>query len=63
MKSNIVIDNKIVGDNESVYVIAEMSANHLQNFERAKEIIKEAKEAGADAIKLQTYKPDTITLN
>lgn len=63
MKSNIVIDNKIVGDNESVYVIAEMSANHLQNFERAKEIIKEAKEAGADAIKLQTYKPDTLTLN
>ena len=45
------------------YLIAEMSANHLQDLERAKQIIKAAKDSGADAIKLQTYTPDTITLN
>lgn len=63
MKKNIEIDDKKIGPNEPTYFIAEMSANHLQNFERAKKIIMEAKYAGADAIKLQTYRPDTITVN
>jgi len=45
------------------YVIAELSANHNGKLETALRIIQEAKQAGADAIKLQTYKPDTITLN
>ena len=63
MKKFINIDGKLIGDDYPVYVIAEMSANHLQNFDRAKEIIREAKNAGADAIKLQTYRPDTLTLN
>lgn len=45
------------------YVIAELSANHNGKMETALRIIEEAKKAGADAIKLQTYKPDTITLN
>ena len=47
----------------STYIIAEMSANHMQSIKRAKEIIKAAKEVGADAIKIQTYRPDTITID
>ncbi len=49
--------------NEKVYVIAEMSGNHAGSIEHAKEIIHAAKESGADCIKLQTYTPDTITLD
>ena len=45
------------------FIIAEMSANHMQSIKRAKEIIKAAKEVGADAIKIQTYRPDTITID
>lgn len=47
----------------STYIIAEMSANHMQNLDRAKKIIEAAREAGADAIKIQTYRPDTITID
>ncbi|WKV10367.1 pseudaminic acid synthase [Thermoanaerobacterium sp. CMT5567-10] len=43
--------------------MAELSANHNQNFDNAVKLIKEAKKAGADAVKLQTYTPDTITIN
>lgn len=63
MKKTIVIAGKTIGENCPTYVIAEMSANHLQDLERAKKIIKAAKEAGADAIKLQTFRPDTITVD
>lgn len=55
--------NTFVKDDGSSFIIAEMSSNHLQNLDRAKAIIKEAKNCGADAIKLQTYLPNTITLN
>lgn len=48
---------------EQTYIIAEMSANHAGSFERAKEIIHAAKESGADCIKIQTYMPDTITID
>lgn len=63
MNKSFHIDNIKVGKNSKCFIIAEMSANHLQNYDRAVEIIKKAKWAGADAIKLQTYTPDTITLD
>lgn len=46
-----------------VFIIAEMSANHGQDYDKAVEIIQAAHNAGADAIKLQTYTPDTITID
>ena len=48
---------------DKTYIIAEMSANHAGSIERAKEIIRKAKEAGADCIKIQTYTPDTLTID
>lgn len=59
----IDIVGRRVGPGQSCYIVAEMSANHGQNFDQAVQIIRAAKEAGADAIKLQTYTPDTITIN
>lgn len=60
--ANIMIGKKHLGPGYPVYIIAEMSANHNQDFELAVRILHAAKEAGADAIKLQTYTPDTLTL-
>lgn len=57
------IAGKRVGPGEAVYTVAEMSANHNQNFEQAVQILRAAKDAGADAVKLQTYTPDTLTIN
>lgn len=59
------ISNKCVGENEPVFIIAELSANHNQDINIAIETIRAAKKAGADAIKLQTYTytPDTITID
>lgn len=48
---------------EHVFIIAEMSANHCRDFELAKKIISAAKDAGADAVKIQTYTADTITID
>jgi len=59
----ISIAGRTIGPEHSPYVIAELSANHNGKLDTALRIIEEAKKAGADAIKLQTYKPDTITLN
>ena len=59
----IKIGKKFVGEGNKTFIIAELSANHGKNIEIAKQTIREVKKAGADAIKLQTYTPDTITLN
>jgi len=59
---NFGIDNREIGPNHPPYVIAEMSANHNGNIETAFKIIEQAKSNGANAVKLQTYRPDTITL-
>ncbi|MEK9570696.1 MAG: pseudaminic acid synthase [Paracoccaceae bacterium] len=64
MKFNksINIGNKTVSSDGRVFIIAEISANHNNDIDRAKAIIRKAAENGADAIKLQTYTADTITL-
>lgn len=59
----ITIADRKIGDNHPVFIIAELSANHNQKFDLAVETIKAAGEVGADAIKLQTYTPDTITID
>lgn len=63
MHNKLTISNKIINTTSPTFIIAEVSANHLQSFDRAVKIIKAAREAGADAVKLQTYTPDTITLD
>ncbi len=63
MEKKIKIGNHYVGEGEKTFLVAEMSANHLLDYHRAEAIIRAAKEAGADAVKLQTYTPDTITLD
>jgi N-acetylneuraminate synthase len=60
---SISIAGRRIASDEMPYVIAEMSANHNGNIETAFKLIEIAKQSGADAIKLQTYRPDTITLN
>jgi len=57
------IGERKIGDGFPVYVIAEMSANHGHDIEVALKLIDAAKAAGADAIKLQTYTPDTLTID
>ncbi|MDD6202494.1 MAG: pseudaminic acid synthase [Lachnospiraceae bacterium] len=63
MQKQFKIGKKYVGGDAPTFIVAEMSANHLQDFDRAKAIIKAAADAGADAVKLQTYTADTITLD
>lgn len=60
---HLTINNRLIGAGEAVYLIAEMSANHNQSIDQAMRIVEAAKFAGADAIKLQTYTPDTLTLD
>lgn len=62
-QEKIQIGNRFIGEGEPTYIVAEMSANHLQDYDRAEAIIRAAKEAGADAVKLQTYTADTITMD
>lgn len=62
MNKNITIDGRIIGPGSTPYIIAEMSANHNGDLDTALKLIKCAKDAGADAVKMQSYRPDTITL-
>ena len=59
----IKIGGKNIGDGSPVFIIAELSANHNHDFNVAKASVKAIKESGADAVKLQTYRPDTITID
>jgi pseudaminic acid synthase len=63
MDSHIEINGRRIGPGEPAYIVAEMSANHGQDFSKAVKIVEAAKESGADAIKLQTYTSDTMTIN
>lgn len=62
MTGTIEIDGRKIGDGQAPYIVAEMSANHNGDIETAFEIIRKAKVNGADAVKIQTYTADTITL-
>lgn len=63
MRAEIKIADRLVGLDHPPFVIAEMSGNHNQSLERALEIVEAAARTGAHALKIQTYTPDTMTLN
>ena len=60
---DIRLEKRTIGSNERPFIIAEMSGNHNQSLDRALQIVEEAAKAGADAVKLQTYTPDTMTID
>src|SRR5438445_456053 len=62
MAPSICINNRRIGPGYPAYIIAELSGNHGQDFERAVRLVREARAAGADAVKLQTYTADTLTI-
>src|SRR3989338_6127531 len=62
MKTFIEINGRRIGPGFPVYLVAEISGNHNQDFDQAVRMIEAAKESGADAVKLQTYTPDTLTI-
>ncbi|MCL4151479.1 UNVERIFIED_CONTAM: hypothetical protein GTU68_046899, partial [Idotea baltica] len=63
LKSHFDINGRRIGPGEPAYIIAELSANHHQDFDRAVELVYQAHQAGADAVKLQTYTAETLTLD
>lgn len=62
-KKTMQIGHRKIGPGHPVYIVAEISANHRQDFDEAVRLIHAAKQAGADAVKLQTYTPDTLTID
>lgn len=63
MEKEIRIGRRVISESSPAFIVAEMSANHNMDFARAAAILQAAKDAGADAVKIQTYTADTITLN
>jgi N-acetylneuraminate synthase len=62
MTTHLLINNRSVGPGHPAYIVAELSANHNQSFDLAVELVRAASAAGADAVKLQTYTADTLTI-
>ena len=60
---NIKVGKRFIGPEYPPFIIAEMSGNHNQSLDRALEIVDAAASAGAHALKIQTYTPDTMTIN
>lgn len=63
MEATFEINDRLIGPDNSTYMIAEMSANHCQDYEIAVETVRAAGKAGADAVKVQTFKPETMTID
>ena len=63
MSKTFTIGNRIIGDGQPAFIIAEVSCNHQQNYAQAEAIVRAAANAGADAVKIQTYTPDTQTID
>ena len=61
-RGRIEINGRVIGVGAPVYIVAELSANHHQDFEQAVRLVQAARQAGADAVKLQTYTADTLTI-
>jgi len=61
--THIRINERVIGNGHPTYIVAELSGNHNQEFGQAVELVRAAKRSGADAVKLQTYTPDTITID
>ncbi len=62
MTGRVRIGRRFVGAGHPAYIVAELSANHRQDYEEAVKLVRAAKTAGADAVKLQTLRPDAITM-
>jgi N-acetylneuraminate synthase len=61
--AELSINGRSIGPGQPAYIVAEMSANHGQDYDEAVRILEAAKQAGADAVKLQTYTPNTLTID